>query len=97
MHLSKSQYVRGLQCHKSLWLYKHKKDEITPTDQRKQYVFDIGNRVGKLAHDLFPGGTEIEFSNDYDISRCGEGIFRLQKGKIYINLTVPFQALKAQC
>jgi len=24
MPLSKSQYLRGLQCHKSLWLYKHR-------------------------------------------------------------------------
>ena len=48
MHLSKSQYVRGLQCHKSLWLYKHMQDAITPPDQHKLSIFETGNRVGKL-------------------------------------------------
>ncbi|TNF89487.1 MAG: DUF2779 domain-containing protein [Gammaproteobacteria bacterium] len=67
MQLSKSQYVRGLQCHKSLWLYKHRKDTITPTSPQKEFIFETGNRVGKLAQTLFPGGIEIEFDpGDYD-------------------------------
>ena len=60
MQLSKSQYVRGLQCHKALWLYKHKKEVMTPTSPRQEYIFENGHRVGKLAQDLFPGGVEIE-------------------------------------
>ena len=34
--LSKSTFLRGLQCEKSLWLYKHRydlKDEITPQQE----------------------------------------------------------------
>ena len=60
MQLSKSQYIRGLQCHKSLWLYKHKREVITPTSPQQEFIFANGHRVGKLAQDLFPGGVEIE-------------------------------------
>ena len=61
MQLSKSQYVRGLQCHKALWLYKHKREVMTPTSPRQEFIFANGHRVGKLAQDLFPGGSEIEY------------------------------------
>ena len=33
---------------------------MTPTSPRQEFVFANGHRIGKLAHDLFPGGTEIE-------------------------------------
>lgn len=62
IHLSKSQYVRGLQCVKSLWLYKHKRDiAITTPDTSAQSVFDTGTRVGLLAQALFPQGTVIPY------------------------------------
>jgi hypothetical protein len=60
MQLSKSQYVKGLQCHKALWLYKHKREVKTPTSPQQEHIFANGHRIGKLAQDLFPGGTEIE-------------------------------------
>ena len=61
MLLSKSQYVKGIQCHKALWLTKRKRELILPVDQQKQYMFDTGNKVGELAKQLFPGGVDIEF------------------------------------
>ncbi len=61
MHLSKSQYIKGLQCHKSLWLTKNKPQLIPETDAQKQHMFDTGHEVGELAKQLFPGGTEIAF------------------------------------
>ena len=33
---------------------------MTPTSPRQELVFANGHRVGKLAQNLFPGGTEIE-------------------------------------
>ena len=60
MQLSKSQYVRGLQCHKALWLYKHKREAMTPVSAQQEFIFAGGHRIGKLAQELFPGGTEIE-------------------------------------
>jgi len=67
MHLSKSLYTRGLQCSKSLWLKKYKKDILTPPDASSEAIFNTGNEVGEFACKLFPNGVEIEFNpNDYD-------------------------------
>ena len=52
--LSKSTFIRGLQCEKSLFLYKHHyklKDPISPS---LQSIFDQGTSIGLLAQELFP-------------------------------------------
>ncbi len=59
--LSKSSFIRGLQCHKSLWLYKNKPELRTKPDESQQAVFDSGTDVGILAQGLFPDGKEIRF------------------------------------
>ncbi len=74
-NLSKSTFIRGLQCHKSLWLYKRKPELRDEPDAAQQARFAIGDDVGKLAQDLFPGGEEIVFdSNNFGgmLSRTGE-------------------------
>ena len=56
--LSKSTFLRGLQCQKSLYLYKNfytLKDKITP---QQEAIFRQGSNVGVLAQGLFPGGTD---------------------------------------
>ncbi|HPC43394.1 MAG TPA: DUF2779 domain-containing protein [Spirochaetota bacterium] len=56
--LSKSTFLKGLQCHKALWLNRYQpnlRDDVT-ADQ--QAVFDRGHDVGKLARDLFPDGAD---------------------------------------
>ena len=56
--LSKSTFIRGIQCHKSLYLNKYHPDlrnELTP---HQQEIFSRGQEVGKLAHGLFPGGVD---------------------------------------
>lgn len=61
--ISKSQYVKGLQCPKALWLYRHRKDlapEITP---EKQALFNTGHKTGELAMQYF--GEGIEVTNEY--------------------------------
>lgn len=57
--LSKSQYVRGLQCHKALWLYRKRKDLLPDVAAPLQMIFDQGHSVGVLAHQRFPGGLLI--------------------------------------
>ena len=64
MTLSKSQYIRGLQCHKSLWLYKHKPELRDTPDNQTQSSFEKGYDVGDLAKELFSNGIEIEFDNN---------------------------------
>lgn len=62
MNLSKSQFLRGLQCVKALWLYKHKRDiALTAPDASSQNTFSTGTRVGLLAQQLFPSGETIPF------------------------------------
>jgi hypothetical protein len=62
MSLSKSQYIRGLQCQKSFWLNKHHPKLKTVSKQREN-LFETGYRVGDLAKELFLNGTEIEFDS----------------------------------
>jgi hypothetical protein len=59
--LSKSRYIRGLQCHKSLWLYTHDRN-LRKVSKSATASFDQGNEVGELARDIFPGGKFIEFA-----------------------------------
>lgn len=58
--LSKSRYTRGLQCHKSLWLYTYK-PKLREESKTRQASFRQGNEVGEHARDIFPGGTFIAF------------------------------------
>jgi Domain of unknown function(DUF2779) len=56
--LSKSTFLRGLQCSKSLYLYKYfiqKRDAVSP---EQKAIFNRGNKVGVLAQQLFPGGVD---------------------------------------
>ncbi len=57
--LSKSTYIRGLQCLKSLYLHKNRyylRDPISPEQLAK---FQRGHDIGKLAQQLFPNGVEL--------------------------------------
>ena len=66
MNLSKSQYMKGLQCPKALWLFKNRKDLANEPDQSRHNLFDTGQRVGDLAKKLFPGGAEVTYlQSDY--------------------------------
>jgi len=57
--ISKSQYIKGLQCPKALWIYKHRKELAAEISDSKQFVFDTGHEVGSLAQEYFKGGIEI--------------------------------------
>ena len=63
MTLSKSRYIIGLQCHKSLWLYKNRQDLRDTPNQQSESKFNTSYQVGDLAKELFPNGIEIEFDN----------------------------------
>ncbi len=67
MTISKSQYIRGLQCNKSLWLYKNQPELRDIPDQQTQSLFNTRYDVGELACQLFPNGIEIKFdSNNFN-------------------------------
>ena len=66
MTLSKSLYIRGLQCEKSLWLKKKKPEVLQAPDENAQAVFDTGTSVGELACELFGGGERIKYTGDFN-------------------------------
>ena len=65
MTLSKSLYIRGLQCEKSLWLKKKKPEVLQAPEDGTQAVFNTGTSVGELACELFRGGERIEYTGDF--------------------------------
>jgi len=60
-YLSKSLFIRGLQCHKSLYLHKNHPELMDKVSAGTEARFRMGHEVGKLAQGLFPGGVEIPY------------------------------------
>lgn len=57
--LSKTSFLRSVQCQKAFFLYKkyyHLKDPLPP---EKRAIFNRGHKVGDLAQQLFPGGIDV--------------------------------------
>jgi len=83
--LSKSTFIRGLQCDKSLYLYKKHYKLKDPISSTLQAVFDQGNQIGVLAQSLFPGGADSSPSSHF---RMMEGVAKtkefLESGKTII-------------
>ena len=65
--LSKSRFVKGLQCHKALYLQLHSPELADPVPPSREALFQSGFEVGELAQGLFPGGVFIHYDpDDYD-------------------------------
>ena len=64
-NLSKSTFIRGLQCEKSLYLYKHHYNLKDTTPSSLQAVFEQGTNIGILAQDLFPNGVDASPENHF--------------------------------
>lgn len=60
-YLSKSLYIKGLQCHKALWLHKNRPELKTKPSATQLAAFDSGTEVGILAQALFPGGLLVPY------------------------------------
>ncbi|MDR3609786.1 MAG: DUF2779 domain-containing protein [Ignavibacteriaceae bacterium] len=55
--ISKSSFIKGIQCEKQLYLYKYHYDWMDEVSESQQLIFDRGHDVGELAQQLFPGGV----------------------------------------
>ena len=67
LYLSKSLFIRGLQCHKSLYLHKHHQELKDEVPLSRETLFQSGYEVGLMAQNLFPGGITIPYDPDnYD-------------------------------
>jgi hypothetical protein len=63
MGVTKTDYVRGMQCPKMLWLDKHKKEErVIPDDTQEK--LDEGNAFGDLAMGMFGDFEEMTTFHD---------------------------------
>jgi len=58
--LSKSDYIRYIQCQKLLWIYKHNKELIPKPTELDQAVFDQGYEVENWARKIFGKGKEVK-------------------------------------
>ena len=57
--ISKSTFIRGQQCHKSLYLNKYHKELKDELSDQQRAVFARGTNVGELAKQLFPNGLDL--------------------------------------
>ena len=61
--LTKSNYLVGLKCNRSLWIEKNKPELKPEIDLATQYKFETGHKVGNLAKEYFKGGISISEGN----------------------------------
>jgi len=60
--ISKSQFLKGVQCQKRLWYYRNRKD-LKPEDDDNDAKFAMGNEVGEIAKAYFE--NEVEVKEEY--------------------------------
>ena len=70
--LSKSTFIRGLQCEKSLYLHKYHYKLKDPITISQQAVFDQGKNIGLLAQKLFPNGVDASPKDYFNIAESVE-------------------------
>lgn len=58
--LSKTQYTKGLQCGKALWLYRNKKELADEVSDFQESIMEAGTEFGELARQRWPGGVLIK-------------------------------------
>ncbi len=68
--LSKSTFVRGLQCEKSLYLHKNHPELRDQISKNQEAIFAQGTSVGALAQQLFPGGMDCSLDDFSEIDAC---------------------------
>ena len=59
--LSKSKFILGQQCAKSLWLDLHNEPPTNEPDDAAKDRLRAGDEVGEIAKDIFPGGKEVPY------------------------------------
>ena len=68
--LSKSTFMRGCQCGKSLWLYKHRRDLMDEVTDAQSAIFIAGTDIGKLAREIYPGGVDATPPDAYQYQQA---------------------------
>ena len=68
--LSKSSFIKGLQCNKALYYHKFKRDLRDDLSAAQESIFSQGISVGELACKLFPGGVDCTPESYFDIQKA---------------------------
>ena len=68
--LSKSTFIKGLQCTKALYFHKHRKELRDDISAAQEAIFAQGTSVGELACELFPGGVDCTPENYFDFQKA---------------------------
>ncbi|MBA4418701.1 MAG: DUF2779 domain-containing protein, partial [Syntrophus sp. (in: bacteria)] len=84
LNLSKSLFIRGLQCHKSLYLDRYHPELKGTVSEAQQRIFDTGSDVGLLAQGLFPGGVEIVYEGFTPTEQIAMTAAEIRKGTVTI-------------
>ena len=71
--LSKTSFLKAVQCSKAFFLYKNHYELKDPLPKEKQAVFKRGHQVGMLAQSLFPGGIDVSPSH---VSKFADSVKR---------------------
>ncbi len=74
--LSKSTFVKGMQCRKALYLNKFHKELKEEISSQQEAVFEQGTKVGELAQSLFPGGVDCTPESYFNFQ---EAVIRTRK------------------
>ena len=83
--LSKSTFLKGLQCKKALYLYKHHYKLKDPISNSIQAVFDQGTNIGILAQELFPNGVDASPESYFKMHESiGKTLDFIKKGETII-------------
>ena len=74
--LSKTSFLKAVQCSKAFFLYKNHYELKDPLPKEKQAVFNRGHQVGTLAQGLFPGGIDVSPTH---ISKIADAVKRTKE------------------
>ncbi len=70
--ISKSSFIRGTKCPKSLWLHFFQPEERDEISEGQQNIFDTGHDVGIWAQKLFPDGIDASRGEHEKVSEAIE-------------------------
>ena len=68
--LSKSSFIRGVQCEKHLYLYKYHYNEMDQLSEMQKAIFKRGTDVGKLAQQLFSNGIDASPATQFEYTKA---------------------------
>ncbi len=84
--LSKSSFIRGVQCEKHLYLYKYHYNEMDQLSDMQKAIFKRGTDVGILAQQLYPNGIDASPATPFEYDKAVKLTKELFRQKAKSNL-----------